>query len=292
MLAATIEKKVKETKVKAVYRKKKSGRNYYLIYGSILTAFMVVLIIVGRFWTPYSTTDVKASQKFAAPSMEHIMGCDNYGRDIFSRLLEGAGTSFTIACLVVLIGLLGGILIGSLTGYFGGWPDEIMMRLCDAVTAFPSILLGLVVVAVVGGGTWTITWVLGILFIPGFARIVRSQFAKIKNLNYVKSARLMGSGSLRIMFLHILPNTVPVLMTTIVIAFNNAILAEASMSYLGIGVQPPDASLGRMLSESQKFLQNAPHYVFFTGLTIVLLILGFSLLGEGLQERNSRNRKK
>lgn len=288
MTAMELVKKA-QPKVKSVYRK--SGRNYFLIYGSILTIFMVGLTILGHFWTPYSTTGMNASQKFARPSTEHILGCDNYGRDVFSRLLEGAGTSFTIACCVVLIGLLGGILIGSLTGYFGGWPDEILMRLCDAVTAFPSILLALVIVAVVGGGTWTITWVLGILFIPGFARIVRSQFAKIKNLNYIKSARLMGSGSFRIIFLHILPNTVPVLMTTIVIAFNNAILAEASMSYLGIGVQPPDASLGRMLSESQKYLQNAPHYVLFTGLTIVLLILGFSLLGDGLQERNDSRKR-
>ncbi|MBQ1396831.1 MAG: ABC transporter permease [Eubacterium sp.] len=280
--------KTKNPKVKAVYRKE--GRNYFLIYGTILTAFMVALVVLGYFWTPYSTTGMSMGDKFAGPSLQHIFGCDNYGRDIFSRLLEGAGTSFLIACAVVLIGLAGGILIGSLTGYFGGWPDEVLMRLCDALTAFPSILLALVIVAVVGGGTLTITWVLGILFIPGFSRIVRSQFAKIKNLNYVKSARLMGAGSFRIMFLHILPNTVPVLLTTVVIAFNNAILAEASMSYLGIGVQPPDASLGRMLSESQKYLQNSPHYVLFTGLTIVLLILGFSLLGEGLQERNGRQR--
>ena len=288
MTTAELVRKAKPKK-RVIYDKSK--HNWFLILGSILTAFMVGLIVLGQFWTPYSTTGMSASQKYAKPSMEHLLGCDNYGRDVFSRLLEGAGTSFTIAFLVVLIGLLGGILIGSLTGYFGGWPDEILMRLCDAVTAFPSILLALVIVAVVGGGTWTITWVLGILFIPGFARIVRSQFAKIKNLNYVKSARLMGSGSMRIIFLHILPNTVPVLMTTIVIAFNNAILAEASMSYLGIGVQPPDASLGRMLSESQKYLQIAPHYVFFTGLTIVLLILGFSLLGEGLQERNELGKR-
>ena len=281
MTAMELVKKA-QPKVKAVYRK--GGRNYFLIYGSILTAFMVGLTILGQFWTPYSTTGMNASQKFARPSLEHILGCDNYGRDVFSRLLEGAGTSFTIACCVVLIGLLGGILIGSLTGYFGGWPDEILMRLCDAVTAFPAILLALVIVAVVGGGTWTITWVLGILFIPGFARIVRSQFAKIKNLNYIKSARLMGSGSFRIIFLHILPNTVPVLMTTIVIAFNNAILAEASMSYLGIGVQPPGVSLGLMVNQSKQFLFQMPWLALAPAGVILILVLAFSFLGDALRD--------
>ena len=172
-----------KTKTKAVYTKKKGGKNWFLILGSIITSVMAAMIIIGFFYTPYSTTEMSAPDKYAGPTFQHIFGCDNYGRDIFSRVLEGAGTSFVIACLVVLIGLVGGIIIGSLTGYFGGWPDEIIMRLCDVLTAFPSILLALVVVAVVGGGKVTLTWVLGILFIPGFSRIVRSQFAKIKNLN-------------------------------------------------------------------------------------------------------------
>lgn len=260
-------------------------RNWFLRIGGALSAVMAGAIVMGFFWTPYSTTAMSAANKFAAPSLRHLMGCDNYGRDIFSRVLEGAGTSFLIAVCVVLIGCAFGVLIGALTGYFGGWPDEVLMRICDAVTAFPSILLALVVVAVTGGGKYTVTWVLGILFIPSFARIVRGEFAKARTLNYVKSARLMGAGHARILFRHILPNALPVLLPAVTIGFNNAVLAEASMSYLGIGVQPPDASLGRMLSEAQTYLKAAPFYVFFVGLTIVLLILGFSLLGEGLQQR-------
>lgn len=260
-------------------------RSAFLRIGGVLSSFMVLLILVSFFWTPYSTTGMNADCKFAAPSLRHIMGCDSYGRDIFSRILEGAGTSFMIAVCVVLIGTLAGILIGALTGYFGGWADEVLMRICDSITAFPAILLALVIVAVVGGGKVTITWILGILFIPSFARIVRGEYAKAKQLNYVKSARLMGAGSFRIMFLHILPNAIPVLLPAITIGFNNAVLAEASMSYLGIGVQPPDASLGRMLAEAQMYLKNASWYAMFVGLTIVLLILGFSMLGEGLQQR-------
>ena len=273
-----------------VKKTKRSGRNLkqkntLLMAGSILAGFMVLLIVISFFWTPYNTTAMDAASKFSPPTLAHIMGCDSYGRDIFSRILEGAGTSFLIAVCVVAIGTVAGILIGALTGYFGGWADEILMRICDSITAFPAILLALVIVAVVGGSKVTITWILGLLFIPSFARIVRGEYAKAKELNYVKSARLMGASSFRIMFRHILPNTIPVLWPAVTIGFNNAVLAEASMSYLGIGVQPPDASLGRMLSEAQIYLKNAPWYVLFVGLTMVLLILGFSMLGEGLQQR-------
>ena len=273
-----------------VKKTKRSGRNLkqkntLLMVGSILAGFMVLLIVISFFWTPYNTTTMDAASKFSPPTLAHIMGCDSYGRDIFSRILEGAGTRFLIAVCVVAIGTVAGILIGALTGYFGGWADEILMRICDSITAFPAILLALVIVAVVGGSKVTITWILGLLFIPSFARIVRGEYAKAKELNYVKSARLMGASSFRIMFRHILPNTIPVLLPAVTIGFNNAVLAEASMSYLGIGVQPPDASLGRMLSEAQIYLKNAPWYVLFVGLTMVLLILGFSMLGEGLQQR-------
>lgn len=273
-----------------VKKTKRSGRNLkqkntLLMVGSILAGFMVLLIVISFFWTPYNTTTMDAASKFSPPTLAHIMGCDSYGRDIFSRILEGAGTSFLIAVCVVAIGTVAGILIGALTGYFGGWADEILMRICDSITAFPAILLALVIVAVVGGSKVTITWILGLLFIPSFARIVRGEYAKAKELNYVKSARLMGASSFRIMIRHILPNTIPVLLPAVTIGFNNAVLAEASMSYLGIGVQPPDASLGRMLSEAQIYLKNAPWYVLFVGLTMVLLILGFSMLGEGLQQR-------
>ena len=162
------------------------------------------------------------------------------------------------------------------------------MRVNDALTAFPSILLALVLIAVVGMGKQQIILILGILFIPSFARVVRGEVAKQRTQNYVASARLMGASHLRILFLHILPNTVPVLLPILTIGFNNAVLAEASMSYLGVGVLPPDASLGRMLSESQTYLSKAPWYALFTGLAIVLMILGPSLLTEGLQQRRRR----
>lgn len=250
--------------------------------GGGLSAVMVLMIAVGYFWTPYDPTAMEGG-KFLPPSMEHLLGTDNFGRDIFSRVLDGAGTTLLIAVCVVAIGCVAGIIIGSLCGYYGGWPDLILTRVCDSITAFPSFLLALVIVSILGSGTYNIILALGILFIPSFARIVRGEFARCRELNYIKSARLMGAGNFRIMFRHILPNTRSVLLSAATIGFNNAVLSEASMSFLGIGIQPPEASLGSMLSDSQIYLKNAPWYALGTGAVIILLILGFSLLSEGLQ---------
>lgn len=260
-------------------------RNHFLWMGSILTGIMLLLILVGYVWTPYETTGMSGTEKFLAPCLAHPLGTDNFGRDILSRIMEGAGSTFFIALCVVLIGGIVGTIIGCLTGYFGGVPDLVLMRVCDAITAFPSILLALVLITIVGYGKYPIILILGILFIPSFARVVRGEVAKERNLNYVASARLMGAGHLRIIFRHILPNTIQVLLPIAAIGFNNAVLAEASMSYLGLGVQPPDASLGRMLSEAQTYLARAPWYALFVGLAIVVMILGLSLLTEGLQQR-------
>ena len=261
------------------------GPNYFLVLGLVISVLMAALILVGYVWTPYSTTKMSGMSKFLSPCLSHPLGTDNFGRDLLSRIMEGAGSTFLIALCVVLIGGIVGTVIGCLTGYFGGAADLVLMRVCDAITAFPSILLALVLIAVFGSGKYRIILILGILFIPSFARVVRGEVAKQKSLNYVASARLMGASHARIIFRHILPNTAQVLLPILTIGFNNAVLAEASMSYLGIGVQPPDASLGRMLSESQTFLAKAPWYALFTGLAIVLMILGLSLLSEGIQQR-------
>lgn len=261
--------------------------NPFLYIGGALSAAMTALILMGYFWTPYGPTEMVA-KKFQPPSLAHLLGTDNFGRDIFSRLLSGAGTSFLIAVCVVAIGCVCGVIIGSLCGYYGGLPDLILTRVCDSITAFPSILLALVIISVVGRGTYNIILALGILFIPSFARIVRGEFARCRELNYIKSAKLMGVSDARILFCHILPNTFSVLLPAITIGFNNAILSEASMSFLGIGIQPPYASLGSMLSDSQTYLKSAPWYALSTGGAIILLILGFSLLSEGLQRSRQR----
>ncbi len=263
-------------------------RNFFLCVGGTIALVMTVLVVMGLFWKPYSTTEMDVTAINKAPSFDHLLGTDNFGRDIFSRVLEGAGTSFLVAVSLVCIGCILGIILGGLCGYYGGLPDLILTRICDTLTAFPSILLALVVLSLVEGGLRNIILVLGLLFVPSFARVVRAEFSRCRGLNYVKSAKLMGAGDLRIMVLHILPNIRTVLFPALVIGFNNAILSEASMSFLGLGIQPPDASLGSMLSDSQTYLQSAPWYALGVGGTMVLLILGFSLLAEGLNRDDKR----
>lgn len=262
---------------------KKIRKNKNFIAGSILTGIMLFMILMGCFYTPYNPNTMDPSAKFAGISVKHLMGCDNFGRDIFSRVLSGSRTTLIVAAGTVLIGVTFGILIGALTGHYGGILDEVLMRINDAVFAFPSILLALLFISLLGSGKYHVIIALGIAFVPSFARIVRSEFIRNKNMDYVKSAKLQGAGDFRIMFVHILPNTMTVLLSAIMIGFNNAVLAEAGMSFLGIGVQPPDASLGRMLSEAQSFLFSVPMYALFPGLTIILLVLGFGLLSDGLK---------
>ena len=260
-------------------------KNHYLRTGLILTGLMAALALVGCVWTPYSPTAMSGSEKFLAPCLRHLFGTDNFGRDIFSRVLAGAGTTFFISAATVCIGAAAGTLVGAFTGYFGGWLDEALMRVNDAVTAFPSILLALVFISLLGFGKYNVILALGVAFVPSYARVIRSEFARHREMNYVKSARLMGASSSRILWRHILPNTWSVLLPALTIGFNNAVLAEASMSYLCIGVTPPDASLGYMLSESQGMFMSAPWYALGTGLTLVWMVFGVGLIGEGLQRR-------
>lgn len=263
---------------------KNTKKNNNLILGGIITGVMMLFILVGFFWTPYDPEAMDAAQKFAGMSFAHPFGCDNFGRDILSRVMKGAGTTFLVALCTVLIGSFFGIVIGAFTGYFGGIVDEILMRMIDAVFAFPSILLALVFISLLGTGTYQVVIALGIAFVPSFSRIVRSEFLKYRNMDYVRNARLQGASHLRIMFVHILPNTVSVLLSSMMIGFNNAVLAEAGMSYLGIGVQPPEPSLGRMLSEAQSFLFRVPNYALAPGIVIILMVLGFSLLGDAWKQ--------
>ena len=271
--------------------KKKKNRkwNNYLVVGLIMTGITLAIAVVGAFWTPYEATAMSASEKFVGPSLLHWFGTDNFGRDIFSRVMKGVGTTVVISVLVVMTSALVGVLVGALTGYFGGIVDEIMMRFTDAVNGFPSILLALVVISVLGSGVEKLILALAIVFCPSFIRIVRSEFIKYRDADFVARARLMGVKNGRILFVHILPNVLSTFLVSVVIGFNNAILAESGMSFLGIGVQPPEASLGKMLSDAQGYLTGAPWYALAPGLSIVWIVLGFSLLGEGIRRQAQIN---
>ncbi len=271
------------TKVHRLKGLKQRG-NPYLWIGLFMTGTAVLMALVGFFWTPCSTTAMSAAERFCAPSPSHPFGTDNFGRDILSRVMKGAGSTIFISSLVVLFSGGLGIVIGALTGYFGGLLDEIVMRFTDAVNGFPSILLALVMISILGSGKKNLILSLGIVFTPSFVRIVRSEFIRLRDADYISRARLMGVGRLRILFVHILPNIFSTFWVSVMIGFNNGILAESGMSYLGIGVRPPDASLGEMLSDAQGYLLRAPWYALAPGLTIVWIVLGFSLLGEGIRQ--------
>lgn len=263
---------------------KKILSNKKLIIGAILSGVFILLALISLVYTPYDPNAMNASLKFNKVSFTHVFGCDNYGRDIFSRLMSGCGVTILIALGTNAIGLLFGIVVGALTGYFGGIVDEIFMRFNDAVLAFPSILLALVFISVFGPGQYNVMFALGIVFIPSYARIVRGEYIRYRGLDYVTSAKLMGASDLRIIIRHILPNVTPVIFSTVVIGFNNAVLAEAGLSFLGIGVQPPSASLGTMLSDAQSYIFSHPGYTFFVGGFIVLLIVGFALFSDGIKK--------
>ena len=244
-------------------------RNWYLTIGMALTALMLIYIVIGFFWTPYAPSAISAADREAKPSLQNLFGCD----------------TLTIALAVLAVGAVCGLAIGALCGYYGGPVDALVMRLCDATAAFPSVLLALVVLAVTGPGKYNVIGALGVLFIPSFARLVRGEFLKYRDRDFVQSARLMGVSDLRIIFVHILPNTWPVLLSGLTIGFNNAVLAEASMSYLGIGVSPTEPSLGYMLKDAQGVFFTLPWCTIFPAAVVILLILGVGLVGEGIRER-------
>ncbi len=262
--------------------------NSFFIFGFILSLFMILVIVTGFFWTPFEPAAMSVESKFNAPCIEHPFGCDNMGRDILSRVMIGSGFTLTTGFFTVVIGLFFGIIIGAFTGYYGGIIDEVIMRINDVVLAFPGVLLALIFVSVFGVGKEKLIITLGIIFIPGYTRMIRGEVIKLKNKDFVSLARLMKASDLRIIFVHILPNALPVIISTVAIGFNNAILAEAALSFIGVGVRPDEASLGKMLSESQGYIATAPWYSLFTGGFIVLLILGFSMISEGIA-RGKRN---
>ncbi|MCR5431751.1 MAG: ATP-binding cassette domain-containing protein [Lachnospiraceae bacterium] len=268
--------------------------NIKLIISIILLALVSTPVVLSLFWQPWDPNFMNYEEILSAPSASHIFGTDNYGRDIYSRITDGALLTFGIAIITVTIGAVVGTIVGAVTGYFGGRIDELFMRINDALASFPSILLALVVVSVLDLGTLNVCIALGIVFIPSFARVMRAEFLAGRERDHVQNARLMGASIPRILFLHIFPGTLPVFIPTVMLGFNNAILAEAGLGFLGLGVQPPDPSLGRMLSESKTYLISAPWYAFFSCLFMVVSILAITMLAEsiGAQSINYRSVRK
>ena len=263
---------------------KKLFKTPNFVVGFVMVFIIVFLMMVGFFYLPYDVNAMDVVNKLAKPDNVHLLGTDHLGRDILSRIMQGARISILIGILVVIFGLITGTLVGSVAGYFGGKADEIISKLIDTQMAFPGVLLALMMIAVFGNNLGNIILALGIMSIPRFARITRSGFMKYRDAEFVRASRVRGAGDFYIMFFHILPNIVPDLIVTCSLGFASAVMSEAGLSYLGRGIQPPTPSFGKMLSEAQNYILQAPWYVMIPAIAITFLVMGFNMMGDGISK--------
>lgn len=255
----------------------------FYIAGLILLGIVVVAFVISLFWTPYAPDATDAASKFLPPSLEHPFGTDNFGRDVLSRVMSASKYTIFISAAGVAIALILGTVSGIPAGYYGGFTDRGIMLLGNSIMCFPGILLALVTVAVFGASVTNVIWALGLVFAPTFARVCRLGTMEIKELDYITHARVMGIKPVRIMTFHIFPNLVSQLLPATVIGLANMTLFESGMSYLGLGVQPPDASFGKMLSDAQAYFRVAPWLVIFPAMMLIFYILGLYFISEGMR---------
>ncbi len=259
-------------------------RHRSFMAGGILSAALVGIALLSVVWTPHNPIKMNIRGRFADPTWTHLLGTDQFGRDILSIIMSGAQNSITVGVVAVGIGLTFGISLGLLAAARRGWWEEIIMRMSDFMFAFPAILLAIMLVATIGPGAVNAIVAIGIFSIPVFARLTRGAANAVWAREFVLAARSAGKGRFRITVEHILPNIISVIVVQATIQFALAILAEAALSYLGIGSQPPTPSWGRMLSEAQTMIFLNPWLAVYPGLAIALSVLGLNLLGDGLRD--------
>jgi peptide/nickel transport system permease protein len=254
------------------------------IFSGLLVTILILTAIFGPLLAPYDPNAINMSQRFTSPSLEHPFGTDDFGRDILRRVMVGARVSLMVGIIAVGLSATVGSFLGLLAGYTGRFTDEVIMRVMDILFAFPAILLAIAIMAALGRGVGNAMIAIGIVYIPIFARIVRGSVLSVREEEFVEAARATGSSNGRIMFRHIFPNVLSPLIVEITLSLSFAILAEAALSFFGLGTQPPDPSWGRMLSEGRAYFQQSAWLAIFPGLAIMLTVLGFNLLGDGLRD--------
>lgn len=259
-------------------------RNQLARVGLLISIVVILAAIFGPTLSPYDPVALNLGDRFQPPSWDHLMGADHLGRDIFSRVLYGARISLQVGIVSVALGTLVGLILGALAGYVGGRLDTAIMALMDAIYAFPAILLALVLVAVFKPGLVTVMTAIAIVRIPIFARTVRGSVLSEREKEYIEASRSVGQRGIFLMTKHILPNITAPLIVVTTTYFATAIVVEASLSFLGLGVPPPAASWGTMLNDGRRYMEMAPHTVIFPGIAISLTVLGFNLLGDGLRD--------
>jgi peptide/nickel transport system permease protein len=259
-------------------------RHKSFVAGGLLTALLAGMALLSLVWTPYPVAEIDIPSKLQPPSAAHWLGTDSLGRDIASQLLVGAQNSIVVGVIAVGIGLGFGVLLGCIASARRSWVEELIMRGSDFAFAFPALLLAIMLTAIYGPGLVMSIVAIGIFNIPVFARITRGSANAVWAREFVLAARTAGKGPVRITLDHVLPNIASVLIVQATISFATAILAEAALSYLGLGTQPPQPSWGRMLNEAQTLMFQAPLLAVYPGVAIVLSVLGLNLLGDGLRD--------
>lgn len=262
----------------------RASRHGLIVTGAVIIGTLGLVAIFGDRLAPFDPELMDFTVPLAPPSLTHLFGTDEFGRDVFSRVLHGARVSFQVAFIAVAISATMGVLLGSLAGFFGRWLDELIMRVMDVLFAFPAVLLAITVMAILGRGVENAMIAIAIVYVPIFARVTRGAVIAVRGLEYINAARALGQSSLLIIWRHVLPNaTGPIIVqTSLSLAF--AILAEAALSFFGLGTQPPDPSWGRMLAEGRAFMAQAPWMGVFPGVAIMLSVMGFNFLGDGLRD--------
>lgn len=254
------------------------------LLGLVIVLFYILVAIFANQLTPYDPVKQDLANMLAKPSIDHLCGTDEMGRDILSRLLMGSRISMKVGLLAVSVAFVIGVPLGIIAGYFGGWLDSIIMRAMDILMAFPGILLAIMFVSILGPSLDNAILAVGIYTVPNFARMARGETLGIRTNEYVQAARAYGASKIRIVFTHIILNTIAPLIILSTLSFGNAILTTSGMGFLGIGAQPPTPEWGAMLSSGRQYLLVAPHVTTFTGLAILFLVLGLNLLGDGLRD--------
>ena len=261
------------------YKKQKAA-----VIASIFVLGLIIIAVLGPYIVPYDPYEPNYDALLEGPTLDHLAGTDEYGRDILSRLIVGAKTSLTVSFSAVFLGLIVGTMLGLVSGYFGGWIDKVIMRCCDVLFSFPDLLLAIAIVAILGPGINNVIIAVMIFSIPSFARLVRGATLNAKENVYVEAARSMGASKRRIMFKHIFPETVSELIIFITMRIGTAILAASSLSFLGLGASPEMPEWGVMLSSGRDYLGTSSHVVMIPGIAIFLTVLAFNLIGDGLRD--------
>lgn len=250
----------------------------------VFILFLVVLSFVAKYIAPYGINEYDYSSIMQAPTAAHIFGTDEFGRDLFSRIINGTGISLGVGLFSVTIAAVVGSVLGLLGGYYGGLIDALIMRVCDALFAFPGIILAIAIVAILGSGMTNVIIAVAVFNIPKFARLVRGNTLATKNSVFVQAARNIGADDARILFRHILPSAIPDIIVQYSMSIGSSILTASSLSFLGMGAQPPTPEWGLLLSNGRTYMMSSWHITLFPGLAIFLTVLSFNLLGDGLRD--------